>query len=43
MKNDKDDMPTLIDTSLKIASAKWNPNGTILAISGTMADGNESK
>lgn len=41
MRNDKDDIPTLIDTSMKIACARWNPNGTILALSGNMVDGTE--
>lgn len=35
MKNDKDDEPTLIDTTMHITSVRWNPMGTLLAISGS--------
>ncbi len=41
MKNDKDDEPILIDTTMTIAGIKWNPTGTMFAISGSMADQGE--
>ena len=39
MKNDNDDDPILIDTSLIISDVKWNPSGTMFAVSGSMSDG----
>ncbi len=38
MKNDKDDEPILIDTTMKIACVRWNPAGSIFAVSGVMND-----
>ena len=38
MKNDKDDEPTLIDSTMDITSLRWNPSGTIFAVSGKMND-----
>lgn len=35
MKNEKDDDPILIDTMMKIHTVKWNPIGSMFAISGT--------
>jgi hypothetical protein len=29
MKNDKDDDPILIDTTLNVTDSKWNPSGKI--------------
>lgn len=43
MKHDKDDEPILIDTTMKITSVRWNPAGTIFAVSGGQQEGNESK
>lgn len=38
MKNDKDDEPTLIDSTMQISRIRWNPSGTIFAICGSMKD-----
>lgn len=38
MKDDKDDAPTLIDTTMKITQVRWNPSGTIFAVSGGMME-----
>jgi len=35
MKNEKDDEPVLIDTMMKIYTVKWNPSGSMFAVSGT--------
>lgn len=35
MKNDKDEDPVLIDTTLFVYNTKWNNNGTIFATAGT--------
>ena len=34
MRSDSDDKPVLIDTQLKCNGLKWDPSGTIMAISG---------
>ena len=34
MKNDKDDDPVAVDTSMILTKIKWNPNGTIIAVAG---------
>jgi hypothetical protein len=35
MKNDKDDDPIAVDTSMALTKVKWNPTGTILAAAGS--------
>lgn len=34
MKNDKDDDPIAVDTSMILTKIKWNPSGTIIAVAG---------
>jgi WD repeat-containing protein 35 len=34
MRNVEDELPVLIDTGLRLSLAKWNPNGTVLAVAG---------
>ncbi len=34
MKNDKDDDPIAVDTSMIMNKIKWNPTGTIMAVAG---------
>ena len=34
MKNENDDAPTLINTSINVKKAKWSPNGLMLAVCG---------
>jgi len=43
MKNDKDDDPILIDTTMTIRQMRWNHNGTIFAVSGSMQEAGETK
>ncbi|KAL4456550.1 hypothetical protein ABPG74_000657 [Tetrahymena malaccensis] len=43
MKNEKDDEPVLIDTMMKIFTVKWNPSGSMFAISGTQDENGELK
>ena len=38
MKNDKDDDSILIDTTLKVTCLKWNPSGTVFAVSGILTE-----
>jgi hypothetical protein len=35
MKNDKDEDPIAVDTSMLLTKIKWNPNGTMLAVAGS--------
>lgn len=34
MKNDKDEDPIAVDTSMVLSKIKWNPTGTIVAVAG---------
>ena len=34
MKNDKDDDPIAVETSMILSKIKWNPSGTIIAVAG---------
>ena len=44
MRNDKDDEPILIDTTMNIFNIRWNPTGTIFAVCGSMQEtDNEQK
>jgi len=35
MRNDKDDDPIAVDTSMILSKVSWNPTGTILAVAGS--------
>jgi hypothetical protein len=41
MKSPTDDNPQVIDTGMFIKSAKWNPNGNVLAIAGSLLEESE--
>jgi len=43
MKNEKDDEPVLIDTMMNIYTVKWNPSGSMFAVSGTQEENGENK
>lgn len=43
MKNDKDDDPIAVDTSMILSKIKWNPSGTIIAVAGCSLDYEEKK
>ena len=34
MRNDKDDDPIAVDTTMILTKVKWNPTGTIIAVAG---------
>jgi WD repeat-containing protein 35 len=34
MKNDKDEDPIAVDTSMLLTKVKWNPTGTMIAVAG---------
>ena len=39
MRKETDDRPILVDTGMAIKSVKWNPNGNILAVAGSLNEG----
>lgn len=41
MRNLTDDKPILIDTGMFIKGMKWNPNGNVLAVGGSLIEGPE--
>jgi WD repeat-containing protein 35 len=41
MKSLTDDSPTLVDTGMFVKAVKWNPNGNVLAVCGSLMDGTE--
>ena len=43
MKNDKDDDPIAVDTSMVLSKIKWNPSGTIIAVAGCSLDYEQKK
>jgi len=36
MRKETDDSPIVLDTGMFIKGAKWNPNGNVLAIAGSL-------
>lgn len=36
MRKETDDRPILVDTGMHIKNAKWNPNGNVLAVAGSL-------
>lgn len=43
MRKETDDLPILIDTGMNIKGAKWNPNGNVLAVCGSLLDASDGK
>jgi WD repeat-containing protein 35 len=43
MRKETDDRPILIDTGMNIKAAKWNPNGNVLAVAGSLAENSDGK
>lgn len=41
MRSLTDDSPTLVDTGMFVKAVKWNPNGNVLAVCGSLMDGSE--
>ena len=41
MKKLTDDQPILVDTGMFIKTVKWNPNGNVLAVSGSLMEQDE--
>jgi WD repeat-containing protein 35 len=43
MKNDRDDLPVLIDAVMEISCVRWSPNGSMFAIGGSVKEKDESR
>ena len=43
MRKETDDKPILIDTGMNVTYAKWNPNGNILGITGSLVETSDGK
>jgi WD repeat-containing protein 35 len=43
MRKETDEMPILVDTGMSIKSIKWNPNGNVLAVAGSLLDNSDGK
>ena len=43
MKNDKDEDPIAVDTSMILTKVKWNPTGTMLAVAGSSLEFEEKR
>lgn len=41
MRKETDEMPILVDTGMNIKSIKWNPNGNVLAVAGSLLDSSD--
>lgn len=43
MKKETDDKPILVDTGMHIKAAKWNPNGNVLAVVGSLVENSDGR
>lgn len=43
MRKETDDRPILVDTGMNIKIAKWNPNGNVLAVAGSLIENSDGK
>jgi WD repeat-containing protein 35 len=43
MRKETDDRPILVDTGMNIKSCKWNPNGNVLAVAGSLIENSDGK
>lgn len=43
MKKENDEIPVLVDTGMHIKSVKWNPNGNVLAVVGSLVENQDGK
>ncbi len=43
MRKETDDRPILVDTGMNIKIAKWNPNGNVLAVAGSLIESADGK
>lgn len=43
MRKETDDRPILVDTGMNIRTCKWNPNGNVLAVVGSLVENSDGK
>lgn len=43
MRKENDEIPILVDTGMHIKCVKWNPNGNVLAIVGSLIENSDGK
>lgn len=43
MRKETDDRPILVDTGMNIKNVKWNPNGNVLAVAGSLNENSDGK
>ncbi len=43
MRKETDDRPILVDTGMHINVARWNPNGNVLAVAGSLIENSDGK
>ena len=43
MRKETDDRPVIVDTGMNIKNAKWNPNGNVLAVAGSLVENSDGK
>ena len=43
MRKDTDDKPILVDTGMHIKQVKWNPNGNVLAVAGSLTENSDGR
>ena len=43
MRKDNDEAPILVDTGMNIKCVKWNPNGNVLAVVGSLVESTDGK
>jgi WD repeat-containing protein 35 len=43
MRKETDDRPILVDTGMNIKTVKWNPNGNVLAVAGSLVESSDGK
>jgi len=43
MRKETDDRPVLVDTGMLIKTVKWNPNGNVLAVVGSLMENSDGR
>ena len=43
MRKETDDRPILVDTGMNIKTVRWNPNGNVLAVAGSLIENSDGK
>ena len=43
MKKETDESPILVETGMQIKCVKWNPNGNVLAVAGSLIENSDGR